>query len=70
MPLILSPIGLTGMYARRGEVQVAKAAAKSHPFYSIYSFCLFSRGSYSSDRSTHLVSALYTQRSRFYEEYA
>ncbi|KTD59772.1 FMN-dependent dehydrogenase [Legionella sainthelensi] len=28
MPLILSPIGLTGMYARRGEVQVAKAAAK------------------------------------------
>ncbi|WP_115708787.1 FMN-dependent L-lactate dehydrogenase LldD [Legionella sainthelensi] len=28
MPVILSPIGLTGMYARRGEVQVAKAAAK------------------------------------------
>ncbi len=28
MPVILSPVGLTGMYARRGEVQVAKAAAK------------------------------------------
>ncbi|QMT59091.1 FMN-dependent L-lactate dehydrogenase LldD [Legionella sp. PC997] len=28
MPIILSPIGLTGMYARRGEVQVAKAAAQ------------------------------------------
>lgn len=27
MPVILSPVGLTGMYARRGEVQAAKAAA-------------------------------------------
>ena len=27
MPLILSPVGLTGMYARRGEVQAARAAA-------------------------------------------
>ncbi|WP_426141158.1 FMN-dependent L-lactate dehydrogenase LldD [Pseudomonas sp. DWP3-1-2] len=27
MPIILSPVGLTGMYARRGEVQAAKAAA-------------------------------------------
>ncbi|MFT3690804.1 FMN-dependent L-lactate dehydrogenase LldD [Paenirhodobacter sp.] len=27
MPLALSPVGLTGMYARRGEVQAAKAAA-------------------------------------------
>ncbi|OPB00391.1 alpha-hydroxy-acid oxidizing enzyme [Pseudomonas fluorescens] len=26
LPIILSPVGLTGMYARRGEVQVAKAA--------------------------------------------
>lgn len=28
MPLALSPVGLTGMYARRGEVQAAKAADK------------------------------------------
>lgn len=28
IPLILSPVGLTGMYARRGEVQAAKAAAE------------------------------------------
>ncbi|KTC84597.1 MULTISPECIES: FMN-dependent L-lactate dehydrogenase LldD [Legionella] len=28
MPIILGPVGITGMYARRGEVQVAKAAAK------------------------------------------
>lgn len=28
MPVIVSPVGITGMYARRGEVQVAKAAEK------------------------------------------
>lgn len=28
IPLALSPVGLTGMYARRGEVQAAKAADK------------------------------------------
>jgi len=28
MPIVLSPVGLTGMYARRGEVQAAKAADK------------------------------------------
>lgn len=27
MPICLAPVGLTGMYARRGEVQAAKAAA-------------------------------------------
>ncbi|QBR39733.1 alpha-hydroxy-acid oxidizing protein [Kerstersia gyiorum] len=33
MPLALSPVGLTGMYARRGEVQAARAAdAKGIPF--------------------------------------
>ncbi|STX52156.1 FMN-dependent dehydrogenase [Legionella busanensis] len=28
IPIILGPVGLTGMYARRGEVKAAKAAAK------------------------------------------
>ncbi|UXN03771.1 MULTISPECIES: FMN-dependent L-lactate dehydrogenase LldD [unclassified Bartonella] len=33
MPVGLSPVGLTGMYARRGEVQAAKAAASRNvPF--------------------------------------
>ena len=33
MPMMLSPVGLTGMYARRGEVQAAKAClAKGIPF--------------------------------------
>jgi L-lactate dehydrogenase (cytochrome) len=27
LPIVLSPVGLTGMYARRGEVQAARAAA-------------------------------------------
>ncbi|RBH32197.1 L-lactate dehydrogenase, partial [Xanthomonas oryzae pv. oryzae] len=27
MPVALGPVGLTGMYARRGEVQAARAAA-------------------------------------------
>lgn len=33
LPVCLAPVGLTGMYARRGEVQAAKAAAGKHiPF--------------------------------------
>jgi L-lactate dehydrogenase (cytochrome) len=33
LPIILAPVGLTGMYARRGEVQAARAArAKDIPF--------------------------------------
>ncbi len=33
MPVILAPVGLTGMYARRGEVQAARAAeSKGLPF--------------------------------------
>lgn len=33
LPIALSPVGLTGMYARRGEVQAAKAAeSKGIPF--------------------------------------
>ena len=33
MPVVLAPVGLTGMYARRGEVQAARAAAsKEVPF--------------------------------------
>jgi L-lactate dehydrogenase (cytochrome) len=28
MPVVLAPVGLTGMYARRGEVQAARAAAR------------------------------------------
>ncbi|POE21461.1 alpha-hydroxy-acid oxidizing enzyme [Pectobacterium odoriferum] len=41
MPVVLAPVGLTGMYARRGEVQAARAAAqKGIPFtLSTVSIC-------------------------------
>jgi L-lactate dehydrogenase (cytochrome) len=41
MPVALAPVGLTGMYARRGEVQAARAAAaKGIPFtMSTVSLC-------------------------------
>jgi L-lactate dehydrogenase (cytochrome) len=35
MPVILGPVGLSGMYARRGEVQAAKAAAKKGIPYTL-----------------------------------
>lgn len=35
MPVALAPVGLTGMYARRGEAQVAKAAKKARIPYII-----------------------------------
>lgn len=35
MPVILSPVGLSGMYARRGEIQAAKAAANKGIAYTL-----------------------------------
>jgi len=35
LPLALAPVGLTGMYARRGEVQAAKAAESAGIAYSL-----------------------------------
>jgi L-lactate dehydrogenase (cytochrome) len=45
MPVALSPVGLTGMYARRGEVQAAQAAEKCGvPFtLSTVSVCSIAR---------------------------
>ncbi len=41
LPVIYAPVGLTGMYARRGEVQAAKAADKKRStVYFIYCFCM------------------------------
>lgn len=40
MPVALAPVGLTGMYARRGEVQAAMAADKRYSIYAFNSFCL------------------------------
>ena len=35
LPIILGPVGLTGMYARRGEVQAARAARRSGIPYAL-----------------------------------
>lgn len=35
LPIALAPVGLTGMYARRGEVQAAKAAANKGIAYTL-----------------------------------
>lgn len=35
MPVALAPVGLTGMYARRGEVQAAKAAANKGILFTL-----------------------------------
>ena len=37
MPVCLSPVGLAGMYARRGEVQAARAAAAAGVPFSLSS---------------------------------
>ncbi len=40
MPVALAPVGLTGMYARRGEVQAAMAADKKVFHLRFQRFCL------------------------------
>ncbi|PPS39776.1 alpha-hydroxy-acid oxidizing enzyme [Pseudomonas syringae] len=53
MPIVLSPVGLSGMYARRGEVQVARAAAnKRIPFcLSTVSVCSIEEVASQSDQA-------------------
>ncbi len=52
LPIVLAPVGLTGMYARRGEVQAAKAAAsRGVPFtLSTVSVCPISEVAPAIDR--------------------
>ena len=52
LPLALAPVGLTGMYARRGEVQAAQAAARANiPFIqSTVSVCSLKEVASQSDR--------------------
>ena len=52
LPIVLGPVGLSGMYARRGEVQAARAAAaRCVPFcLSTVSVCPLSEVSDASDR--------------------
>ena len=63
LPVILAPVGLTGMYARRGEVQAARAAAAADiPFcLSTVSVCA-AGGSRSAIQRSFVVSALHASR--------
>ncbi len=52
LPIVLAPVGLTGMYARRGEVQAARAAAsRGVPFtMSTVSVCAIEEVAHAIDR--------------------
>ena len=52
LPIALAPVGLTGMYRRRGEVQAARAACKRHiPFIqSTVSVCPLSEVAAAADK--------------------
>ncbi|MDR6357871.1 hypothetical protein Q3H58_004542 [Pseudomonas psychrotolerans] len=62
LPVVLSPVGLTGMYARRGEVQAAKAAAQQgDPFLSVHRLGLPARRGRRPDPRAAVVPALCAQ---------
>jgi L-lactate dehydrogenase (cytochrome) len=64
MPIILSPIGITGMYSRRGEVQVAKAAAKNHIPFTLSTLSVCSLEEVSSQSSQPIWYQLYVLKDR------
>jgi L-lactate dehydrogenase (cytochrome) len=70
MPVVLAPVGLTGMYARRGEVQAARAAAnKGVPFtLSTVSVCPIEEVAPAIDRP--LWFQLYVLRDRGFMQHA
>jgi len=70
MPVALGPVGLTGMYARRGEVQAAKAAAtQGIPFtLSTVSVCPIEEVAPASERP--LWFQLYVLRDRGFMKHA
>ena len=70
MPVALGPVGLTGMYARRGEVQAARAAAKRHSVHAVHRVGLPDRRGGAGDRSADVVPALRVERSRLYAQCA
>ena len=70
MPVALGPVGLTGMYARRGEVQAARAAAKRHSVHAVHRVGLPDRRGGAGDRSADVVPALRAERSRLYAQCA
>lgn len=70
LPVVLAPVGLTGMYARRGEVQAAKAAAsRGVPFtLSTVSVCAIEEVAPAIDRPMWFQ--LYVLRDRGFMKHA
>ena len=64
LPIILSPVGLTGMYARRGEVQVAKAAANRGIPYCLSTVAVCSIEEVQSQSSQAIWFQLYVLKDR------
>ncbi|HCB0624129.1 L-lactate dehydrogenase [Klebsiella variicola] len=66
MPVALGPVGATGMYARRGEVQAARAASRSGIPYTLSTVSVCSIEEVASQASGALWSQLYVLKDRGY----
>lgn len=66
MPVALGPVGATGTYARRGEVQAARAAAKHGVPYALSTVSICSIEEVSKAVSTPIWSQLYVLKDRGY----
>ena len=64
MPIALAPIGLAGMYARRGEVQAARAAEKAGIGYSLSTVSVCSLEEVSASVSKPIWFQLYVLKDR------
>lgn len=66
MPVALGPVGATGMYARRGEVQAARAASRAGIPYTLSTVSVCSIEEVASQASGALLSQLYVLKDRGY----
>lgn len=66
MPVALGPVGATGMYARRGEVQAARAASRAGIPYTLSTVSVCSIKEVASHASGALWSQLYVLKDRGY----
>lgn len=70
MPVILSPVGLTGMYARRGEVQAAQAAASKGVPYCLSTVSVCPIEEVASQSSAPIWFQLYVLKDRGFMRHA
>lgn len=66
MPVALGPVGATGMYAQRGEVQAARAAAEKKIPYTLSTVSVCSIEEVASGATGNLWSQLYVLKDRGY----